>query len=297
MINQERRRKVEQDRVTRAVQQSQQGKWTTWEDVMQRSLTWSDMWKMSPLRLAFAIRSVYDQLPSRDNLQKWGLVDDTKCGLCGGTETLHHVLSNCTYALANGRYTWRHNQVLREVCEAAKAAVSKANSRTIANQRKIYFLREGFAHLCKKRCQTPRRDILAEANDWTIAADLEGMRHYPQVLIESGKRPDLVLVSSSTDAIILVELTVPWEDRLQYSNALKADKYADLSMDLEAKGYRTDLFPIEVGARGVVGRSTYALLAKIGLSSRERKKAMTRMSEVAEAASFWIWHMRSQKKS
>ena len=65
------------------------------------------------------------------------------------------------------QYTWRHNQVLREVCEAAKAAVSKANSRTIANQRKIYFLREGFAHLCRKRCQTPRRYILAEANDWT----------------------------------------------------------------------------------------------------------------------------------
>ena len=73
-------------------------------------------------------------------------------------------------------------------------------------------------------------------------ADLEGMRHYPQVLLESGKRPDLVLVSSTTDAIILVELTVPWDDRLQYSNALKADKYADLSMDLEAKGYRTNLF-------------------------------------------------------
>ena len=243
---------MEQDRVTRAVQQSQQGKWITWEDVMQRSLTWSDgrkIWKMSPLRLAFAIRSVYDQLPSRDNFQKLGLVEDTKCGLRGRTETLHHVLSNCTYALANGRYIWRHNQVLREVCEAAKAAVSKANSRTIANQRKIYFLRYGFAHLCRKRCQTPRRDILAEANDWTIAADL-GMRHYHQVLIESGKRPDLVLVSSSLDAIILVELTVPWEERLQYSNALKADKHADLSMDLEAKGYRTDLFPIEVGARG-----------------------------------------------
>ena len=116
MINQERRRKVKQDRVARAVQQSQQGKWTTSEDVMQRSLTWSDMWKMAPLRLAFAIRSVYDQLPSRDNLQKWGLVEDTKCGFCGGTETLHHVLSNCTYALAKGRYTWRHNHVLREVC-------------------------------------------------------------------------------------------------------------------------------------------------------------------------------------
>ena len=60
-----------------------------------------------------------------------------------------------------------------------------------------------------------RRDILGEANDWTVAADLEGMRHYHQVLLESGKRPDLMLVWSSTDAIILVELTVPWEDRLE----------------------------------------------------------------------------------
>ena len=135
----------------RMVQQSQQGK-CTWEDVMQRSFTRSDMWKMSPLRLAFTIRSVYDlMLLSRDNLQKWGTVEDTKCGLFGGTETLHHLLSNCTYALANGQYTWRHNQVLREVCEAAKAAVSKANLRTIAKQRKIYFLCEGFAHLCRRR--------------------------------------------------------------------------------------------------------------------------------------------------
>ena len=156
---------MEQDRVARAVQQSQQGKWTAWEDAMQRSPTWSDMWKMSSLRLAFAIRSVYDQLPSRDNLQKWGLVEDTKCGLCGGTETLHHVLSNCTYALANGRYTWRHNQVLREVYEAAKAAVSKANSRKIAKQRKIYFLREGFAHLCRKRCQTLRHSCRGKRLD------------------------------------------------------------------------------------------------------------------------------------
>ena len=52
------------------------------------------------LGMVFGVR----QLPSRDNLQEWGLVEDTKCGLCGGTETLHHVLSNCTYALANGRY-------------------------------------------------------------------------------------------------------------------------------------------------------------------------------------------------
>ena len=103
-------------------------------------------------------------------------------------------------------YTWRCNQVLREVCGAAKAVVSKANSRSIANQQKIYFLRESFSHLCKKRYQ---RYLLAEANDWTVAADIEEIRHYPKVLVES---PDMVLVSPSTYATILVELTVPWED-------------------------------------------------------------------------------------
>ena len=107
---------------------------------------------------------------------------------------MHIGLSNCIYALANGLYTWRHYQVLRELHEAAKTAASKSNSCTIANQRKIYFLHEGFSHLCKKRYQTPRRDILAEAKDWTVAADIEGLRHYPQVLIEGGKRPDMVLL-------------------------------------------------------------------------------------------------------
>ena len=84
---------------------------------------------------------------------------------------------------------------------------------------------------------------------------------------------------------------------IEYSNAIKAEKYANLSVGLEAKNYiqRTYLFPIEVGARDVVGRSTYAFLTKIGLSSREKTKAMTRMSEAAEAA--WICQMRGQKKS
>lgn len=52
---------MEQDRLTRAFQQSQQGKWTMLEDVIQQSLAWNDMWKMSPMRPASPIRSVHDQ--------------------------------------------------------------------------------------------------------------------------------------------------------------------------------------------------------------------------------------------
>ena len=170
------------------MQQSQQGRWTTWEDVVQRSISWNEIWKMSPYRLAFAIRSIYDQLPSKDNLRRWGLTEDCKCELCGESETLHHVLSNCKCALDNGRDTWRHNKVLKEVVEAIKMALARANSRKIILQRKVYFLPEDFSLPCKKHKLPSRRDILAEANNWTVAADLKGLRHYPQLLGRAGGR-------------------------------------------------------------------------------------------------------------
>ena len=165
LIIRERRREIERERVTKAVQQSQQGRWTTWEDMVQRSISWNEIWKMSLYRLTFVIRSIYDQLPSRDNLRRWGLTEDCKCELCGESETLHHVISNCKYAIDNGRYTWQHNKVLNEVVEAIKMAVARANSRKNILQRKVYFLREGFSLPCKKHKLPSRRDILSEAND------------------------------------------------------------------------------------------------------------------------------------
>ena len=118
MIIQERRRQMETERIALAVQQSQQGQWTTWDEVLQRSVTWKDIWRMSHLRLAFMIRSVYDVLPSRTNLQKWEIVQDASCSLYGCSQSLRHVLSSCSYALPHGRYTWRHNHVLQIVLEA-----------------------------------------------------------------------------------------------------------------------------------------------------------------------------------
>ena len=205
LIIRERRREMERERVTKAVQQSQQGRWTTWEDVVQRFISWNEIMKMSPYRLAFVIRSIYDQLPSRNNLRRWGLtIEDCKCKLCGESETLHHVLSNCKYALDKGRYTWCHNKVLKEVVEATKMEVARANSRKIILQRNVCFLREGFSLSCKKHKLPSRRDILAEANDCTVAADLEGSQ-----LLRDSRRPDVVLASSSSDAFILIEVTVP----------------------------------------------------------------------------------------
>ena len=174
MIIQERRRQ-ETERIALAVQQSQQGQWTAWDEVLERSVSWKDIWRMSPLLLAFMIRSVYDALPSRTNLQKWGIVQDASCTLCGCSQSLRHVLSTCTYALAHGRYTWRHNQVLRIVLEAAKTACSQANARETAPARRIYFLREGSSQHRKEKKEEQRK--LRQAARLSVGVNSDGLLH------------------------------------------------------------------------------------------------------------------------
>ena len=145
----------------------------------------------------------------------------------------------------------------------------------------------------RNKCKTPRRDLLENANDWMTAADIGGMKHYPQVIQESGQRPDAVMASKKTD-IIIAELTVPWEDRMEQSNVLKEDRYSE-PLFLIDKGYRVHFLAIEVGARGLVGRSSYNFLREIGLPGRERNKVMERMSKSAEKDSNWLWTKRDSQ--
>ena len=42
--------------------------------------------------------------------------------LCGKPANLEHVLSSCRTALTEGRYTWRHNMVLKEVADGLEEA-------------------------------------------------------------------------------------------------------------------------------------------------------------------------------
>ena len=171
--------------------------------------------------------------------------------------------------------------VLQILVEAMESACSKANARESVPQRRMYFLREGASQYARNKCKTLRRDLLENANDWMTAADIGGMKHYPQVIQESGQRPDAVMSSKKTDTIIVAELIVPWEDRMEQSIVLKEDRYSELTMDLIDKGYRVHFFAIKVGARGLVGRSSYTFIREIDLPGRERNKVMERMSKAA----------------
>ena len=61
----------------------------------------------------FVRKAVQSQLPTFDNLHRWGRAPSNLCPMCGFIQTNKHVLSNCSSNGALGRYTIRHNKVLK----------------------------------------------------------------------------------------------------------------------------------------------------------------------------------------
>ncbi|CAG2194166.1 unnamed protein product [Mytilus edulis] len=110
LVQQEVRRGQE-DRQVRAVSM----KYMKWEMARPRKISWHEMWRMDGQKISFLLRSVYDVLPTPTNLTMWKLIEDPSCKLCGKPANLEHVLSSCRTALKDGRYTWSHDQVLREI--------------------------------------------------------------------------------------------------------------------------------------------------------------------------------------
>lgn len=110
--------RMEEDRYKiKAVSQGRKGSWTTWEGIMNWNISWSDVWKIPQARLSFLIRSTYDTLPCPRNLHQW-FGNEESCVLCNAPNaSLQHILSGCKIALSQGRYRWRHDQVLRKLAE------------------------------------------------------------------------------------------------------------------------------------------------------------------------------------
>ena len=289
-IQEEVRAGVEEGRTSRAAGLRQQGAWTRWEHAIDRKVTWTDLWQSEPHRISFLVRAVYDVLPSPANLFTWGKVETPNCQLCSGKGTLEHILSCCPKALSQGRYTWRHNQVLKPIAEAISKRISRAG-RVRNNTRAIAFVKAGGQ---PKASLKPPAGILATAQDWQLSVDLENQSRFPQHIVRSTLRPDIVLVSESTKNIVIMELTVPWEDRLGEAHERKRTKYEQLIIDCRAQGWKAKCMPIEVGSRGFVGHSLHKALSALGITGVERSRAIKNTTEAAEKASRWLWIQRGE---
>ncbi|GFN94354.1 reverse transcriptase [Plakobranchus ocellatus] len=142
---------------------------------------------------------------------------------------------------------------------------------------------------------THRKGLLNGCDDWVVSADLPEWERHPDVIRKTSLRPDIVIHSASTQQIIMVELTVPYESRMEEAHAFKDRKYLDLTKELKKDGYEAKVMPVDIDARGLVGSSAYGLLSKLSIGGNKRTKALRLLAETAEKSSHWIWIRKNER--
>ena len=193
-------------------------------------------------------------------------------------------------ALTQGRYRWRHDSVLRELADWLERERKKERGNHPAHKY-ISFVKTGETNKAPK---THRSSILDGTTGWNMEVDLGKRLVFPDV-VQTTLRPDVVLWSETGKKLIVIELTVPWETRCEEAYERKKAKYTELLDLCKQRGWRTWLFPVEVGARGFCSQSVCRLMTAVGANGRDRRGAIQRLSQAAERASSWLWLRREEK--
>ena len=77
--------------------------------------------------------------------------------------------------------------------------------------------------------------ILNGAHDWKVSADLKTSIQFPVHIIQTEKRLDIVAWSDSKKSVLLIELTVPWEENWEEAHERKK-KIRNTACLLRGKG-------------------------------------------------------------
>ena len=224
----------------------------------------SYMWDIPQGVLRFAINAGLNTLPTADNLRRWGKRVNDRCPLCGNTQTLLHVLSNCSVSLDQGRLTWRHNSVLLTLIESIQP-----------------LLHENFS-------------LYSDLPGFTAA---HGGVIPPHILVTS-LRPDLFIINETSKQIIFFELTCPWDGNVARSHTYKEEKYTPLITDL-SREYSVFNYSVEVSARGQVTKDNRARIKSLVWKCCRQPKGVDKnvtklMSKAAILTSFTLFSARKE---
>lgn len=159
-------------------------------------------------------------------------------------------------ALTQGRFRWRHGQVLTKLAELLeKAKASK---------------------------------------EWQILPDLKRQLVFPREIMTTTLRPDIVMQSAVERRVVMIELTIPWEEGMTAAHKRKHLKYYDLAAECLEAGWKATVFPMEVGIRGFVSKMVVQLLCSAGMTGSSLRKTVKDLGEEAEKASYRLWPRRKE---
>lgn len=117
-----------------------------------------------------------------------------------GRGTLEHILSSCPIAFRDGHYRWHHDRVLKAVAESINTAIDQ--SKCLQPPRhEISFVRAGEQPSPRLKAQT---GLLGTTKDWQLRVDLEKQLKFPENIVETSLRPDIVLLSETSEQVVLL---------------------------------------------------------------------------------------------
>ena len=157
-------------------------------------------------------------------------------------------------------------------------------------------------HRRKKKKGKPKRGWMWRAADWECKFDLaapgsdEGSRLvFPEVVCATDLEPDGYLISKSSRSVVVVEMTVPWEENVNGWHRKKTKKYEDIRRDASKRNWKVYLLVLEVGVRGVVPRTFMDGLRKVGMEWPNIKKLVNLVVDTARRSSYVIFINRFKK--
>ena len=244
--------------------------------------------------LKFLVKAVYDLLPTPSNKNLWYGTEES-CHLCGGEGTMNHILSGCPTALAQGRFIWRHHEVLRELAQTMEEKRRDQNKGEKRALSEIVFVKAGEK---KKKigAKSDPRTYMKGSKDWRLQVDLDRKLKVPHNIVETELRPDMLLISDTSKRMGVIELTVPSEDRVEVSGELKKAKYAVLQQEAKKNGWSVRIWAVEVGCRGFPAASMATFIKDIGVTGAERKRKLRKVGKTTERASKWLWNSNRLKE-
>ena len=131
--------------------------------------------------------------------------------------------------------------------------------------------------------------------DWKLHSDCNSSLVIPPFITVSTLLPDILLYSTQTRTVIIIELTCPCEENMETWHTKKFDNYASLCADIRLNRWSVQLFSIEVGARRYCSETVCNCFRRLGLSNKVSQSTIKSISSIAIRCSFEIWMARNSR--
>ena len=224
--------------------------------------------------LRFGLRALCNQLNNYEVLGRklrWA-AEQTLCPLCKNqSQSLFHILNHCLVSRDEGRYTVRHDAVLRALYNRISTALEKEKTE---QGLRVWLDLNGSYNLPELPAGFPQNDL---------------------------RRPD-IMIETPWVKLVLIELTCPFETGNNFNNAhkRKMDKYASLVDAIKQTMYyeTVELHCIEVGSRGFIANTLKAIQPYItcGRGQPSVKTFMKGLGKISLVESMKIYDNRNTQK-